>query len=152
MFKSSVSKKQTQPKGQNKPHVHSVRGQGGIPQRCGKGCLKSKNEVRAKDCFGTVWTDVRRKGQLKPLWKAPVKISVKTLKLSKIRSHPISADSMLKFCLSSVISYKHESSSGAPESLLFILPYPGCVQSIHKRPVFLINHKRFLFCLQLVLG
>lgn len=95
---------------------------------------------------------MRRKGHLEPLWKASVKISVKTLKLSKIRSHPISADSMLKFCLSPVISYKHECSSGAPESLLFILPYPGCVQSIHKRPVFLINHKRFLFCLQLVLG
>ena len=39
-----------------------------------------------------------------------------------------------------------------PESLLFILPYPGWVQSIHNCPVFLINHKRFLFCLQLVLG
>lgn len=115
--------------------------------------FKKQNEVkRAKDCFGEIWMDVRGKGQLEPLCKASTEISVKTLKLSKIRSHPISADSMLKFCLSPVISYKHECSSGALESLLFILLYPGCVQSIHNRPVFLINHKRFLFCLQLVLG
>ena len=45
-----------------------------------------------------------------------------------------------------------ELSAALPKSLLFILPYPGCVQSIHNCPVFLINHKRFLFCLQLVLG
>lgn len=164
VLKTSVAEKQMPPEGQNN-HVsipcvqarwlakHGRDPIGPMKGVFGLNLFKKQKEVkRAKDGFSKIWMGVRGKGQSEPFWKASIDLSVKTLKLPKIRSHSISADSMLKFCLSPVISYKHECSSGAPESLLFILLYPGCVQSIHNRPVFLINHKRFLFCLQLVLG
>ena len=92
-------------------------------------------------------------GQLESLSKVSAEISTKTLRSSKIRNCPVSADSLFKNVpSSSELTQTWSFRPALPESLLFILPYPGCVQSIHNCPVFLINHKRFLFCLQLVLG
>ena len=91
--------------------------------------------------------------QLESLSKVSAEISTKTLRWSKIRNCPVSADSLFKNVPSSTeLTQTWSFPPALPESLLFILPYPGCVQSIHNCPVFLINHKRFLFCLQLVLG
>ena len=91
--------------------------------------------------------------QLESLSKVSAEISTKTLRWSKIRNCPVSADSLFKNVpSSSELTQTWSFRPALPESLLFILPYPGCVQSIHNCPVFLINHKRFLFCLQLVLG
>lgn len=106
-------------------------------------------DLAQKPVFG----GVSEKSELESLSKVSAEISTKTLRSSKIRNCPVSAYSMLKNVPSSSdLTQTWSFRPALPESLLFILPYPGCVQSIHNCPVFLINHKRFLFCLQLVLG
>lgn len=108
--------------------------------------LKEKEQ---KPVFG----GASERSRLESLSKVSAEISAKTLRSSKIRNCPVSADSLLKNVPSSSdLTQTWSFRLALPESLLFILPYPGCVQSIHNCPVFLINHKRFLFCLQLVLG
>ena len=117
--------------------------------------LKKKKKGRKNNQFGSetsVWRGVEEKSTRIPFKGVSWNLHqdpqiVKDQKLSylsgfHVKNLPFSSD------LTQTWSF-HQA---LPESLLFILPYPGCVQSIHNCPVFLINHKRFLFCLQLVLG
>lgn len=110
VFKSSESV--TAPEGQyNQP---TTLGAGrGVSKRC-----EQFHRAAEKDMFGVnlkkinlsqrpVFGGLSNKNQLESLLKVSTGILTKTLKLSKIRNRPIEADSMLKICLSPVISHKH---------------------------------------------